>query len=250
MMGSEAYGDSLDWMRDLVVKEAEEAGVFGVDPSALDVEFVTKPVGIVFLVIGLVVLALAAFGIVTSTGRFRVLIYVYTVVTALILTGLTITVICAYADPGAFNKPVKKLLKDSLYDFTGIAGNDTTTLGWNAVMLHFNCCGVDGYEDFSVAEDWVPEVNGIKLVTPIACCEIRKNPPKCAKKNKFEKKTFYDRGCYDPLFHYVAAETGLLLFTVYFLLFMEFLCLFFGVLMTCVMISKSPDRVRVMDFMY
>ena len=250
LLGQEAYGDSLDWMRDIVVKEAEIVGVTNLDASALDVKFVTGPLGSAFLVTGSVVLLLAVLGIVASTGRFTSLLYIYVAVTSLIMLGLTITVVCAYADSGSFNTPVKKMLKESLEDFTGIAGTDATTLGWNAVMMHFNCCGVDSFEDFSVSTYWVREVRGITLVTPLACCEEIKDPPKCGKLNKYEKKTFYDRGCYEPLFRYVAAETALIIFVVYFLLFMEFICLFLSVLITCVLVSKAPDQVKVMDFLY
>ncbi|GFR93905.1 tetraspanin [Elysia marginata] len=251
-MGQDAYGDSLDWMRNTVVKNAEAAGITDLDASALDVKFVTGPVSSAFLVTGSVVLVLAVLGIVASCGRFQTVLYVYVGVNSLVMVGITITVVTAYADSGSFEKPTKRLLKESLVDFTGIAGTDATTLGWNAIMMHFNCCGVDSFEDFSESPDWVREVNGISLVTPIACCleEEIKNPPKCGKLNKYEKKTFYDRGCYEPLFHFVATQSGALMFTMYFLLFMEFICLFLSVLITCVMVSKSPDTMRVMDFMY
>ncbi|RUS89819.1 hypothetical protein EGW08_002431 [Elysia chlorotica] len=250
VLGRGTYGNSLDWLRETVVKEAAASGITDLDASALDVPFVTGPVGAVFLVTGSVVLVLAILGIAASCGRFKALLYVYVAANSLLMIGLTVTVICAYADKSSFETPIKKMLKESLEDFTGIAGTDATTLGWNSIMMHFNCCGVDSFEDFSVSTYWVKEVGGITLVTPIACCEEMEDPPKCAKLNKYEKKTFYDRGCYDPLFRYVASETALLMFIMYFLLFMEFICLFLSVLVTCVMVSKTPDRMKVMDFMY
>lgn len=252
-LGQEAYGESLDWMRERVVTEAEKAGVTNLDASALDLKFVTGPVGSAFLAIGSIVLLLAVLGIVASCGRFKIVLYIYVALTSIFMIGTSIAVLVAYSDSSAFAKPVKKRMKETLADFTGIIGTDATTLGWNAVMLHFNCCGVDNYEDFSVSANWERKTTfGFKLITPVACCETTKikDPPQCARRSKYETRTFYDRGCYEPLFRYVRTETGVILFVTYFLLFMEFICLFLSVTVTCVMVSKSPDEMRVMDFMY
>ncbi|GFO02296.1 tetraspanin [Plakobranchus ocellatus] len=249
-VGREAYGDSLDWMRDMVVREAEATGFPNVDASALDVKFVTGPLGTSFIVVGVFVLVLAAFGILVSTGRFRTLLFVYVGATSLLLISLIVVIMCAYADRSAFEKPVKKMLKKSLEDFTGISGSDATTLGWNAVMMHFNCCGVDDYTDFDVSTNWDDQIVGFRMHAPAACCVERRDPPRCTRRVNLDEKTYYDRGCYEPLFHYVASETALVLSTAYFLVMLEFLCLFFSTWVTCVMVSKTSDKVGVMDYMY
>jgi len=71
------------------------------------------------------------------------------------------------------------------YDDSGIDTNGTAdidsgsmiTIAWNLAQLTFECCGVEGYEDYELAQNWNNEYDmgsnvSLTVVVPPTCCRL------------------------------------------------------------------------------
>ncbi|KAK3594612.1 hypothetical protein CHS0354_015002 [Potamilus streckersoni] len=104
----------------------------------------------------------------------------------LIFSGLLIFVLCIFGCCGvcykveamliSFQDSLKSSLKSGIKaDYRGLNGTNLVSMGWNVVMQNMNCCGVDSYEDFTGAENWITSytfgMTTYNLVTPLGCCK-------------------------------------------------------------------------------
>ncbi|KAK0048672.1 tetraspanin-9 [Biomphalaria pfeifferi] len=246
VLGRSVYGAELSFLKQSV-GDAAANFVFSptLDTSLLDVIFVTIPLGAVLIIFGLLISIICILGIIGSCGQYYKFIIVYLVLTSCLFFMQIVIIICAYIDKTPFDSTVKDLLKLSLSGYTGDTGTDSLTLGWNAIMTYKKCCGVDGYSDFSVATGWSKQYKAVNIETPIMCC-ITKTPASsltCAITANFKTETYYNRGCYEHIWDYVTSDTGLILFTVFFIVVLEFLCIFFAAWLICNRRSKGITKV-------
>lgn len=164
------------------------------------------------IAIGLIIggLALACFAFIGCCGaccKVAFMLWLYVIVLVVILVAEIVAIGVLYGKP----ELIKDQLKGSLKDYKGIASPEAYTLSWNIVMIQFQCCGVDSYQDFDVATNWNRTVQNVRLETPTACCKIL---PTSA--SDFKCATTYDPalsngriGCFDILWHGSLANTTL-----------------------------------------
>ncbi|XP_012942539.1 uncharacterized protein LOC106012879 [Aplysia californica] len=162
-----------------------------------------------------------------------------------LLFAQTVVTICAYIDRTPFDSTVKEMLKESLLEWTGIDGEDGNSLGWNAIMSYFRCCGVDNFSDAAASPVWAKTIDFVdqsaNLVTPFICCTVKSDAPNCATStgNAYLTQTYFNRGCYQPMWDYITSHTGLIITVVFLIFLFEFLCLFFAVWNICGWKSKE-----------
>ncbi|CAG5128207.1 unnamed protein product [Candidula unifasciata] len=243
IIGRPVYGSSLEFLRKDLSVSAAQIGNKNLNVNNLDVTFITVPLGVILLIFGVIIGTLCILGIIAASGQFYKFIIVYLVLLACVFFAQVVILICVYIDRAPFDSTVKRLLKSSLSSFTDINGEDSFTLGWNAVMSYFKCCGVDGYLDFSIAGYPKSVMPGPHVaVTPQICC-IDKTVGDCVEQAKYATKTYYKYGCYEHIWDYVTSETGLIIFGVYFIMLLEYLCLFFALWLICLRRSMGISKV-------
>ncbi|CAL1529008.1 unnamed protein product [Lymnaea stagnalis] len=240
LIGRTAYGSDLQFLRDDLTTSAKSMGLTTLDVSALDVIFITIPLGVVLVIFGVLITAICILGIIAGSGQFYKFVIVYLVLISCLYFTQIVVIICAYIDRTPFDTTVKQLLKLTLESYTGDAGKDSITLGWNAIMSYKKCCGVDGYEDFAVATGWTKVA---LQQTPRMCCITKAAAFTCTLTANYQTQTYYNRGCYDHIWDYVTSNTGLIIFTVFFIVLLEFLCIFFASWILCNRRSKGPTKV-------
>ncbi|CAL1529007.1 unnamed protein product [Lymnaea stagnalis] len=244
VMGRSVYGSELKWLQDELTGSSKSLGVSNLDVSKLDVIFITLPLGAVLILFGLLMLVISILGTIAASGQFYKFVIVYLVLISCLFFTQTVVIICAYIDRTPFDSTVKNLLKYTLEGYAGDTGTDGLTLGWNAVMSYKKCCGVDSYGDFAVSTAWTPKtLGGETLVTPGICCIVKVNPPACANNVKYSTDTYHNRGCYQHIWDHVTSNTGLIIFTVFFIVLLEFLCIFFSCWILCGVCSRGASKV-------
>ncbi|XP_059177786.1 tetraspanin-9-like [Physella acuta] len=242
ILGRALYGSQLGWLQD-------ELRSFNtkLDVSQLDVTFVTLPLGAALITVGFLIAVVCILGIIAASGHFYKLTLVYLVVLSCLFFAESVVVICSYIDRTPFDSTVKVYMKSSLSGYKGDSGADSTSLGWNAVMLHLKCCGVDSYADFT---SWSKTT--ANQVIPGACCVKPFKGDPCSEKSQYNQPnmTYYDRGCYNLVWDYVTSNTGLIIFDVFFIVVLQFLNIFFTVWIICQFKSRGFTRVGVYRNMY
>lgn len=252
IIGRSVYGSGLEFLRkDLSTSAAQIRDTNDLKVSDLDVSFITVPLGVILLIFGVIIGTLCILGIIAASGQFYTFIIVYMVLLACVFFVQVVILICVYIDRTPFDNTVKLLLKNTLSGFTDINGEDSLTLGWNAVMSYKKCCGVDGFADFKIAgypKDVKSGSTTVKAATtPQICCINKAGPKKCAEDPNYKTETYYNYGCYEHMWDYVTSETGLIIFAVYFIMLLEYLCLFFSLWLVCLRRSMGISKVSNYD---
>lgn len=252
LFGRVAYGDGLDFLRRNLSESAEQVtGNRNLDVTALDVTFITLPLGVVLLIFGGLIVVVCILGIIAASGRFYTFTIVYVVFLSCLYFAQIVVIICAYIDRRPFDSTVKLYLKSTLQTFSDINGQDSLTLGWNAVMSYKACCGVDNYADFRIAG--YPKMVTSKpnqqytAETPQICCIDKTKAGTCDMYPNYQTMTYYNNGCYEHMWDYVTSDTGLIIFAVFFITGLEFLCLFFSVWVLCFHRSLGMSKVGSYD---
>ncbi|KAH9514407.1 hypothetical protein Btru_025165 [Bulinus truncatus] len=244
IIGRSVYGSELSFLKQDLSNSATSLGITPtLDTSLLDIIFITIPLGAVLIIFGVLIVAICILGIIGASGRYYKFLIVYLVLISCLYFAQIVVIICAYIDRTPFDSTVKSLLKLSLSSYTGDTGTDSITLGWNAVMSYKKCCGVDDYSDFSVASGWTKTFKTNAIVTPVMCCIDKTGAPGCADSTNYLTKTYYNKGCYSHIWDYVTSNTGLIIFTVFFIVLLEFLCIFFAAWIICNRRSKGFTKV-------
>ncbi|KAK3587690.1 hypothetical protein CHS0354_042475 [Potamilus streckersoni] len=148
---------------------------------------------------GIVLSAFTLFGCCGGCYKNKCMLFLYGVIIVVLLVAEIIVIGLLYGKKDIIKQP----LKDGLKDYRGANGTDLLSLGWNIVMLQFQCCGVDNYTDFSAGKYWkTTTYNGTLLTfsTPPLCCkEPAKNLPTCALSTFNEAVSNAYIGCFNKI---------------------------------------------------
>lgn len=165
-------------------------------------------IGLALIISGCVLLFLSFTGCCGACYKFRTLIFIYGLIIGVLLIAEVIVVILMYAAPDTIQGNIKDVLLNSLKQFKGIGNADVNTLGWMFVMNEMNCCGVNGYTDFSTyATNWETTHGNVtsEIDAPLVCC---KTPPAgsadtdfdCARTDTLD---INEEGCFDAVWNQV-----------------------------------------------
>ena len=131
-------------------------------------------IGMAFIISGCLLLFLSFCGCCGACYKFRTLIFIYSLITGVLLITEIIVVILMYAVPSTIQGNIKNALLNSLKEYKGIGNPEINTLGWMFVMNEMKCCGVDGYTDFlTYAKNWdrTPGSVSPEIDAPLVCCK-------------------------------------------------------------------------------
>ncbi|KAK2155336.1 hypothetical protein LSH36_242g01033 [Paralvinella palmiformis] len=132
----------------------------------------------VFIGLGIFILVAGFLGCAGACCKIRTLLIIYVVLIVLVLLAQLIFIILLSTDK--LNDSIKTNLKNEINQtYGGISDKTVTSLSFNAIMMQYNCCGVENFEEFLWASKWNRfyqiEVDGstenVTLQIPIACCK-------------------------------------------------------------------------------
>lgn len=131
--------------------------------------------GIAFCVFGGVMLLISFLGCCGAMKKVKCLLGLYsTILLLLLLAEIGIGIFA-----GVYSTKLKSLLAPQLQkniekEYMGDFANKTiASIGWDTIMLNFECCGVYNSTDFETATAW--KFNSSQ-VTPRACCKFESLP--------------------------------------------------------------------------
>lgn len=145
--------------------------------TAADILDLFQDVAISLIVVGLVILVVTILGMCGSCCSVKVMLIAYVVIVLVVFLAHLIVFLCLVF--GVFASQIKGALVTLLEkEYGGIQSTTPQSLLLNFLMIRYQCCGLDGYQDFNNAEKWEREqtftYSGVSvtrtLVTPIACC--------------------------------------------------------------------------------
>ena len=245
LAGTDISSSLPDTMEGLLKDALRDAGVTSVDADNLSLTGLMQPLAYLLLLLGGVMGVIALLGCLGGCCSNRCVLVIYAGVTIALFLGQAVAVTFIYADRSTFDAAVKPYILGTLADYSGIEGEETDTLAWNALMRYEGCCGVDGFQDFRGLAHWPPAaVRGVALhdlYTPLMCCKTVpdvKAGYRCAQTGTANADNNYlNTGCYDKLFDLVMNnEVVLVMFVSLFAL--QFSMAFFSIWVVC----KMGDR--------
>ncbi|XP_076439565.1 uncharacterized protein LOC143279409 [Babylonia areolata] len=202
--------DALSGLLSNLEDTASSAGVT-LDTSNFSAADLAYSFTIALIVSGLLLAAISLLGLIGTKYSLKPVLIVYFIIVLVLFLAQVIVVLIIVIDRSALDDAIKPRLKDTITDdFTGLEGTDATTLMWNGVMMKLECCGVDGYTDFTAASAWTKTINSVTyaLVTPVACCKSVSTSYTCAE-TPSTSNNYLDTGCYDEMWDFVLKDSGI-----------------------------------------
>ena len=165
-------------------------------------------IGMAFILSGCVLLFLSFCGCCGACYKFRTLIFIYGLITGVLLIAEIIVVILMYAVPSTIQGNIKDTLLNSMREYKGIGSSDVNTLGWMFVMNEMKCCGVNGYTDFATyATNWDRKPGNVStnIDAPLVCCKTAPTGSndtdiKCARTGTLD---INEESCFDAVWNKV-----------------------------------------------
>ncbi|XP_061164942.1 tetraspanin-1-like [Saccostrea echinata] len=142
--------------------------------SGLSLSSAFYDIGLMLAVSCGVIMIVAMFGCCGGCCKAKCSLITYIFLTSFLLAVELILVIIVYTDEKLVTDSIKGIVLMTLKDYTGLAGKNVQTLGWNFVMVKYKCCGLINYKDFE-RSNWTRIVStstsAYTLKTPIVCCD-------------------------------------------------------------------------------
>lgn len=165
-------------------------------------------IGMAFIISGCVLLFLSFCGCCGACYKFRTLIFIYGLITGVLLIAEIIVVILMYAVPSTIQGSIKDTLLNSMREYKGIESSDVNTLGWMFAMNEMKCCGVNGYTDFATyAKNWNRRPGNLitDIDAPLVCCKTAPTgstdaDTKCARNATLD---INEESCFDAVWNKV-----------------------------------------------
>ncbi|KAK2140339.1 hypothetical protein LSH36_1386g00015 [Paralvinella palmiformis] len=191
------------------LEDAQKLEVGGV---TVDVAAILKPVAIFLIVFGLFLIICAIFGSCGSCCNNRFMLAVYAALVLILL--LIQVVVVALFFSGALDGTIKSQMKATIRDnYISVDDAGLWSLAWSAIMIKYECCGVENYKDFNDAKKWkrvrTVTVNGasvnVTLITPLPCCKLQGESPDLEPIEQYcayqpnDLINNWKNGCYEPL---------------------------------------------------
>lgn len=201
----------IDNLQDVI----DKTSIGGFKVEDIDIGETLQSIAIGLIVGGLVLVVISFFGCCGACCKSEILLWLYVIVLVVIAIGEAVAIGLLYGKP----ELVKDNVKTSLKDYEGLGSSRVSDVSWNIIMIQFNCCGVDSYEDFSIATNWKKSLtvgsNTYTLTTPVACCKklpSSKNSGEfsCATDNPPKKENSNaETGCYSTIWDQSFGNTAI-----------------------------------------
>ncbi|XP_052060364.1 tetraspanin-9-like isoform X1 [Mytilus californianus] len=203
-------------------------------------------IALIFIISGCVLFCLSFCGCCGALCNSKTSMTIYAMIIIVMFVGEIIVVILLYAAPDTIQGAIKDVLFESLKNYEGLGNFDATTLGWMFFMKEMNCCGVNGYWDFSIThtDNWrKPGLVSTDLDAPIVCCVTEPPSPSDADTSCAREETLdiHTQGCFNAVWDVLMGNsmyTGIV-FSVAFV-FQLLLIIF-----SCILIAGNKEKSKL-----
>ncbi|XP_053408746.1 tetraspanin-18-like [Mercenaria mercenaria] len=199
------YEPFLETGMNQLQKVLTETNLASFKVTDIDIGEVVMSLAIGLIIGGLVLVGISFLGCCGACCKVRFMLWLYAIVIIVFVVVEAVGIGLLYGKPDM----VKGQLKSQMSEYEGLKSEKVFSLGWNIIMIQFQCCGVDSYEDFdmSAQSKWNnPGISGVTtLETPIACCKTLPSSQTATEFNCAMKATLtedisnYKTGCYQTI---------------------------------------------------
>jgi hypothetical protein len=133
---------------------------------------------IILIIVGGVIACIAFIGWCSNCcGGYNVLRILYTVILAILVVAQVVVVALFFSK--VFDSTIKTQVTNLINDqYVDLTDSGLPSIIMNVIMLNYQCCGLNGYQDFNTSKKWNShqnltldgKVQQVTLVTPVACC--------------------------------------------------------------------------------
>lgn len=200
-----AIKDVEDQIKEILESMSSTAGSTNNGFENFSITELFDGIGLGLIISGCVLLILSFFGCCGACCKFKTLIFIYALIITVMLVAEIIVVILLYAAPSTIEDHIKDGLLESLKNYKGFKSSEVATLGWMFVMKEMECCGVNGYKDFSLTHttDWKSPGTVVtsSIDAPLVCCKTEPSGTdntafNCARESTLDIHT---DGCFDKV---------------------------------------------------
>lgn len=247
--GSEVINGYVDTVKAQLENSASSSGFGTIDLSSFDLTELLSGVAIGLIFFGLFLIIITVLGCCGGCCKIKLMLIGYVIVCGVLLIGQIIVIGILYGSPDTFHDPAKDRLKDQIQsDYAGLNGTDIVSMGWNVVMQEVDCCGVDSYDDFTGAKNWVTNYASYTLKTPLACCKTLPTSTdfSCADVSTATTANNYlETGCYDKIWEDTLGNTAIMVGSLVGIAVFQLLLILFGIILLC---SMKKNKTGNKDF--
>lgn len=125
--------------------------------------------------------------------------------------------------------------------YTTKGRRDAVTLSWDFMMAELHCCGVDGYEDFKKATEFIKYANeeGAGQTIPETCCKLQKpsagvigelfvpEDAECVKSPN-TSNSYMNKGCYKTVYDWIITNLNIVIIVAVAILGVQILGIIFA----------------------
>jgi len=222
--------------------EAEQILKEFVEPAVIE------QAGYILLALGGFIFILSFLGYCGSIKESRVLLTTYGIFLIIIFAlQVCLILLCSIYKSQATDHS-KKFLKSSLSDHYSSSHNKNgVSLGWDMVMAHLSCCGVEDYTDFDTAKIFIEKskLEGLGRKVPESCCKLKGDPlllrpedPTCII-SPDDSNSYLNIGCYNRLSEMIVENLDLVIAAVVIVAGVQLLAI---ILAFCLCRAVGKDR--------
>ncbi|KAL4228465.1 hypothetical protein ACF0H5_011512 [Mactra antiquata] len=228
--GASVFSKYTDSVLDSVKQSAKVAFDDDISTEQFDFEKLFGFFGVLLIVIGVFLLTVSIFGCCGACCKIKMLLMLYAIVLGILVIGQITFVVMFFKYNSVLKGAIRKPLEETLKNYHGLNGTEADSLVWNFLMQQFECCGIEGYEDFSDTKWFGGEFgNTENLTMPLACCNDLPEDDdfSCAETIDSDLNN-YNKGCLDALWDELLGQNqlysyivsiGVILFQVILLVF-------------------------------
>ncbi|XP_053408373.1 tetraspanin-4-like [Mercenaria mercenaria] len=251
--GSSVINDYVDSAKKSIEDSVSGISTFGtIDLSSFDVTEMLRGVALGLIFTGLFLAIITFLGCCGGCCNVKCMLITYIVICCVLLVGQAVVVGILYGSPDTIHDSAKKPLKDKIQsDYAGLNGTDIISVGWNVVMIKVKCCGVNNYDDFTGAANWIYDYTSLSppvtLKTPLACCMTLPDSDDftCASiTGATDSNNYQSTGCYDKIWDDTLGNLSIAVGALAGICLMQLLLVMFALVILCSGGKNKDNKVR------
>ncbi|XP_033759309.1 tetraspanin-16-like [Pecten maximus] len=188
------------------------SGFGTVDLSSFDITEIIGTLGIAFIVSGTILLIITVFGFVGACCKVKCMLIGYCILVTLVVIAEVVFFGILFGNKEIITDEIKPSLKSSIQsDYQGLNGTNAISLAWNFVHIQVKCCGVDNYQDFTGATQWITQYPSYTIQTPLSCCkELPSSTDFSCAASPTTSNNYKDTSCFDSIWDLALGNVGLM----------------------------------------
>ncbi|KAK6191648.1 hypothetical protein SNE40_003283 [Patella caerulea] len=136
-----------------------------------------EAVSVILIGLGSAILTVGSLGCCGACCKLKSFIITYTVIVLAVTIAEIVCAVLLFTMRKEMESTLQPMLQASIRNsYTGDAGVDVTTLGFNFLFTEWDCCGVHNYTDLHLATKWDRSVMlygfQFTMAIPLMCCKL------------------------------------------------------------------------------